>query len=45
MQVRVLSVRLTHTDTSLLERELVSVEDQLKSCNKNWLDFYGHTGE
>lgn len=38
--------RIAHTDTSLLERELVSVEDQLKSCNKNWLDFYyGHTGE
>lgn len=32
--------RIAHTDTQLLNKPLVSIEEQLKSCGKNWLDFY-----
>lgn len=32
--------RIAHTDLSLLEKPLVSIEQQLKELNKNWLDFY-----
>lgn len=32
--------RIAHTDTRLLNKPLVSIEEQLKSCGKNWLDFY-----
>lgn len=32
--------RIAHTDTSLLVSKLISVEQQLKNCGKNWLDFY-----
>ena len=32
--------RVAHTDTSLLTKPLVSIEEQLKNANKNWQDYY-----
>lgn len=32
--------RIVHTDLSLLQKPLVSIEQQLLECGKNWLDFY-----
>lgn len=32
--------RIAHTDISLLQKSLISIEQQLEECGKSWKDFY-----
>ncbi len=37
--------RIAHTDVNLLNKQLVSIDEQLKESNKDWKDFYfGYVG-
>ena len=32
--------RIAHTDLNLLTKPLISLEQQLKECGKDWKDYY-----